>query len=163
MREVVFDGRIVRLELVDGRYEVVKHADSVAVLVTDGRRVLGVRQWRVAIETETWEIPAGLVDPGETPAQAAARELAEEVGLTGRLEPLTSCYASPGFTDERLWLFAAKDLREHRLPADDDEELTPAWRDALDVWRSVARGDEVSSASTLLGLAHLLGSRGELG
>jgi len=162
VREVVFDGRIVRLELVDGRYEVVRHADSVAVLVTDGRRVLGVRQWRVAVEQETWEIPAGLVDPGETPHEAAARELAEEVGLAGNLELVTSCYASPGFTDERLWLFAATDVSEYRLPADDDEDLTPAWRDALDVWRAVARGEEVSSATTLLALAHLLGSWGEL-
>lgn len=163
MREVVFDGRIVRLEILDGRYEVVRHADSVAVLVADGRRVLGVRQHRVAIDGSTWEIPAGLVDPGEEPAQAAARELAEEVGLTGTLTPVTSFYVSPGFTDERLWLFTASELREHRLEADDDEDLTPEWRDALDVWRSVARGDEASSASTLMALAHLLGSRGELG
>lgn len=162
MREVVYDGRIVKLELVDGRYEVVGHADSVAVLVANGRNVLGVRQHRVAIGASTWEIPAGLVDPGEDPAQAAARELAEEVGLAGVLTPMTSFYVSPGFTDERLWLFTASELREHRLQGDDDEDLTPEWRDALDVWRSVARGDEVSSASTLMALAYLLGSRGEL-
>lgn len=163
MREVVFDGRIVKLELLDGRYEVVRHADSVAVLVAEGRKVLGVRQRRVAIGETTWEIPAGLVDPGEDPAQAAVRELAEEVGLTGRLTHITSFYVSPGFTDERLWLFAASDLKEHKLAGDEDEDLTPEWRDALDVWRSVARGEEVSSASTLMALAHLLGSRGELG
>ncbi len=163
MREVVFDGRIVKLELVDGHYEVVRHADSVAVLVTDGRLVLGVRQWRVAIGRDTWEIPAGLVDPGEEPAEAAVRELAEEVGLAGELRQLTSFYVSPGFTDERLWLFEAGELHEHRLPQDDDEDLTPEWRDASDVWRSVSRGEEVSSASTLLALTYLLGVRGELG
>ncbi len=162
MREVVYAGRIVTLEKLDGRYEVVRHADSVAVLVADGRRVLGVRQHRVAIGAATWELPAGLVDPGESPEEAAGRELSEEVGLAGSLRLLTSCFLSPGFMDERLYLFAASDLREERREGDDDEDLEPEWRDALDVWQAVAAGRETTSASTLLGLCHLLGSRGEL-
>jgi len=159
---VIYAGRIVTLERLEGRWEVVRHADSVAVLVTEGRRVLGVRQRRVAVGRDTWEVPAGLVDPGETPAEAAARELAEEVGLTGELTPLTSCYLSPGFTDERAHLFRAVDTAPLRLQGDDDEELEPEWRDALEVWRAVAAGDEATSATTLLALAYLLGSRGEL-
>lgn len=162
MRETIYAGRIVTLEVLDGRYEVVRHADAVAVLVADGRRVLGVRQRRVAVASDTWEIPAGLIDPGETPDQAARRELAEEVGLTGRLDAVASFYVSPGFTDERTYLFRATELSEHRLDGDDDEDLTPEWRDALEVWQAVANGDEVTSASTMLALAHLLGARGEL-
>jgi ADP-ribose pyrophosphatase len=162
VREVIHAGRIVTLERLDGRYEVVRHADSVAVLVAEGRRVLGVRQRRVAIGRVTWEVPAGLVEPGETPAEAAARELAEEVGLTGELTPLTSCYVSPGFTDERAHLFRAEGTSPLRLQGDDDEDLEPEWRDALEAWRAVAAGDEVTSATTLLALAVLLGARGEL-
>ncbi len=162
MREVVFAGRIVTLERLDGRYEVVRHADSVAVLVAEGRRVLGVRQPRVAVGASTWEVPAGLVEPGETPAEAAARELAEEVGLTGELTPITSCYVSPGFTDELAHLFRAQGTAPMSLPADEDEDLEPEWRDALEVWRAVQAGEEVTSATTLLALAVLLGARGEL-
>ena len=162
MRDVIYAGRIVTLEKLEGRWEVVRHADSVAVLVADGRRVLGVRQHRVAVGHETWEVPAGLVDPGETPAQAAARELAEEVGLEGPLEPVASCYLSPGFTDERSYLFRALDTAPRQLAPDADEALTPEWRDALDVWRAVQRGEEVTSATTLLALCHLLAGRGEL-
>mgnify|MGYP000843840910 CR=1 FL=1 len=162
MREVVFQGRIVTVEKLDGHWEVARHAPSVAVLVTDGRLVLGVRQHRVAIGKDTWEVPAGIVEPGETPEEAAARELAEEVGLTGELTFLNSFYVSPGFTDEVTHLFRAENTSELRIPSDDDEDLEPEWRDALTVWRAVRRGEEATSAPTLLALSLFLGERGEL-
>jgi len=162
VRDVIYTGRVVTLERLDGRWEVVRHPSSVAVLVADGRQVLGVRQRRVAVGRDTWEVPAGLIDPGETPEEAAARELAEEVGLTGELTPLTSFFISPGFTDERTYLFRAYDTSELRIEGDDDEDLEPEWRDALEVWRRVAAGEEVTSAPTMLALALLLGERGEL-
>ena len=148
MRELLFSGKIVKLVVVDDHWEIVEHADSVAVLVTRGRQVLGVRQQRVAVGEATWEIPAGLVEPGESPIEAAARELAEEVQLGGTLLPVVSFYSSPGFTDERVYLFTLQDAHEARGQQDDGEDLELEWRDALEVWRAVAGGEERTSSTT---------------
>jgi 8-oxo-dGTP pyrophosphatase MutT (NUDIX family) len=163
VRETIYEGTIVTLEVEDGFWEIVRHADAVAVLAVDeGGRVLGVRQERRAIASETWEIPAGLIDAGETPAQAAARELAEEAQLTGTLRELISFYVSPGFTDERVHLFVASDLRPQggRSP-DAGEVVHVEWRDPLETWRAVAAGALATSGVTLLGLRHLLALRGD--
>lgn len=123
--------------------------------------MLGVRQLRRALGTVTWEIPAGLIDAGETPAEAAARELAEEVGLAGTLQPIASFYASPGFTDEKIYLFHATDCRPASGVRDDDEEdLQLEWRDAREVWRSLAAGSEDTSGVTALAVRHLLAGLG---
>ncbi|MEW6281537.1 MAG: NUDIX hydrolase, partial [Candidatus Eremiobacterota bacterium] len=113
--QILFEGRIVRLELLevelpDGsrdRREIVRHADAVcaAVLTSQGQVVL-VRQYRKALERAILEIPAGLMNPGEEPDAAVRRELAEEIGfLSGRVEYRLPCYASPGFCDERMHLY----------------------------------------------------------
>ena len=162
MRREIYKGRIVTLVTLDDHWEVVEHADAVAVLVTDGRKVLGVWQQRPAVGHATWEIPAGLIDPGEDPPTAAARELAEEVKLAGDLTLIASLYASPGFTDERVYLFEASGtLPEHGYAADESEDLELAWRDALDVWRSLSAGEEVTSGVTALAVRHHLGNLGE--
>lgn len=164
MRDEIYRGRIVTLAILDGRWEVVEHADAVAVLVTRGRSVLGVRQVRRAVGHDTWEIPAGLIDPGETPEIAAARELAEETGLRGSLRLLTRLYASPGFTDETVHLFEATDVapvpEEDARPLDEHEELTLEWRDAHDLWQAVADGRETTSGVTLLAVRHVLARHG---
>jgi 8-oxo-dGTP pyrophosphatase MutT (NUDIX family) len=159
-RELLHKGRIVDLVRLDGRWEVAEHQASVAVLVLEGRQVLGVRQERPAIGRRTWELPAGLIDPGESPEQAARRELAEEVGLGGRLELLTSMYTSPGFTDELLHLFEAHDLEPAHAQADEDEELELAWLDVRSAWEGVRSGSIATSAPTLVGLAFALARLG---
>ena len=74
---------------------------------------------------------------------------------------VTSLYASPGFTDERVYLFAASSTRpELGHAADDSEDLRAEWRDALDVWRALATGDEVTSGVTALALRHHLAELG---
>lgn len=158
--EVLFRGHIVTLEIQDGKWEIARHASAVAVLVSDGPKILGVRQYRRAVATHTWEIPAGLIDPGESPEAAAARELAEEAQLSGTLELITSAYASPGFTDEKIHLYQATDCRPAFADGDDDEELELEWRDALEVWRAVAAGEEQTSYITLLAVRHLLARLG---
>ena len=157
----VFRGRIVELVVLDDRWEVVRHADAVAVLASDADgRVLGGRQHRPAVDATTWELPAGLIDPGERPEQAAARELAEEAQLAGTLRPLAAGYVSPGFTDERVHLFEATDLRPAPGRPDDGEELTLSWLDPADAWARAARGEFATSMVTLLGLRHALARRG---
>lgn len=159
MSRTHFEGKIITVKVLEDRWEVVEHAPSVAVLVVRDGLVLGVRQRRPAIDRETWELPAGLVDPGEEPAQAAARELAEETGLGGTLILVTRFWTSPGFTDERIWLYRAQDLEAVEAQPDPGEDLTVDWRDPAAVWDAAARGDLDTSAVTLLGIRHLLAGR----
>lgn len=114
----VYDGRVVRLDVLDVRLEdgspavreIVRHAPAVAVLprLPDGTFLL-VRQFRKAMEAEVVELCAGLNEPGEAPEAAARRELREETGCTAeRLVHLGTIYSSPGYTDEVIDLFYAE-------------------------------------------------------
>jgi 8-oxo-dGTP pyrophosphatase MutT (NUDIX family) len=107
----VFRGRLVSVEVREGRYrEIVHHPGSCAVVALVGDEVLLVRQYRDAVECEMLEIPAGTRDvEGEGAADCAARELVEETGHRAvRIEALASIHASPGFLDERVDLFLAE-------------------------------------------------------
>ena len=91
----------------------VRHSGAVAVVaIDDGGNVVLVRQYRHPVRAVLWELPAGLLDvEGEEPALAAARELAEEANLVaGSIEPLISIRTSPGYSDERIQIFLARDL-----------------------------------------------------
>ncbi|MDE0099136.1 MAG: NUDIX hydrolase [Truepera sp.] len=160
MRELLYRGTILDLIRLEGRWEVVDHPAAVIVLAMESGCVLGVTQHRPAINKETWELPAGLIDPGETPAQAAARELAEETRLAGELSPLTRMYSSPGFSNEELYLFEATQLHRTEGEQDESESITVAWREPAKVWSSVAEGRIVTSAPTLVGLLVALGRSG---
>ncbi|THF88916.1 NUDIX hydrolase [Deinococcus sp. KSM4-11] len=148
--KVIYDGHIVRLELLDGKWEIVRHADAVAVLaLNDAGEMLLVRQERRAVGAFTVEAPAGLVDAGEDAAAAARRELQEEAGLDGDMEMLTHFYASPGFCDEALTVFHATNLRESKLPHDDDEDIEVLWMKPQAVLDGLRSGTLVGSASTV--------------
>ena len=162
MREVLYDGRIVRLVILDGKWETVEHASAVAVLITRGQQVLGVKQQRPAVGRTTWEIPAGLIDPGEEPEAAARRETAEEGQLGGRLEFVTRFFVSPSFTNEEVFLYELHDPQPAAGSPDADERLTPEWRDALEVWQAVRAGEVATSGVTVLALQHLLARSGAL-
>ena len=108
----VYDGKVVNLRvdtLRDGEgrihdAEVVEHAEAVAVIVRPRpSEMLLVRQYRRPLGREHWEIVAGSMDPGESPEEAAARELREETGYRAhRVERLWSAYTAPGFCEELL-------------------------------------------------------------
>jgi ADP-ribose pyrophosphatase len=112
-----FDGRFLRVRVDavrlpsgrEGVREVLVHPGSVAVLpVTAGGEILLVRQRRYAVGEALTEIPAGMLDPGEDPATAAARELLEETGhVAATWREVTAFYPSAGYTSERLTLFLA--------------------------------------------------------
>lgn len=123
--------------------EVVDHADAVAAVVLDDRRrVLLVRQYRHPVGDFLWELPAGLLDDGEKPLDAARRELAEETGVQARQwEHLVDLHPSPGMSGERVSIFLA--LEPGAAPGgrdtDADEELEQEWvafDEALDRVRS---------------------------
>ena len=138
---------------VRARREVVRHRGSVALLpVHDDGRVALIRQYRYAVDQELWELPAGRIDAGETPEQAARRELEEETGLRPeRLERVSFFYATPGFCDEALHLFRATGLvaGEARPEADERIDLHAL---TLDQARALIERGEVRDAKTLVAL-----------
>ena len=152
-QEVLFRGRLITVGRMPGGWESVVKAPAVCVLAIRDGQVLGVEQPRPVIGTNTWELPAGIIDPQETALQAAHRELAEETQLDGELELLTQFWSSPGFTNEHTSLFLARDLRPATATPDEHEQITVSWRDLAELEQAVRSGSLVSSASTAVGLA----------
>ena len=148
--ETIYDGHILKLERLDGRWEVIRHADAVALLVLNEQgEMLCVRQQRRAVDAVTLEVPAGLIDPGESPEQAARRELQEEAGFDADVTLLSRFYASPGFSNELLYLFRAENLRESRLPMDDDEDIEVVWHRPAEVLEGLRDGHLTGAATTV--------------
>jgi ADP-ribose pyrophosphatase len=124
--------RIKRAGREPAQVEIVRHGRSVGILaMPDENTILLVRQYRHATGGWIWELPAGGVDPGETAAEAAARECQEELGLiAGRLEPLGELYALPGYCTELMTFFRATALHEPgpedaAAHQDEDEDIEP--------------------------------------
>jgi ADP-ribose pyrophosphatase len=131
---LVYQGRVVRLRvdtvrLPGGRKttrEIVEHDDCVAVVALDADgRVLLVKQFRKAVAAELLEIPAGGIDPGESPEAAVRREMQEETGYLPRsIERLGGFYSAPGYATEYLYLYLATDLIPSQLFAEDTEGIS---------------------------------------
>jgi ADP-ribose diphosphatase len=132
----VYSGRIISVDVDQVRFpngtigelEMVRHpgASAVVPLLDGGKdpRVLLIRQYRYAADGYVYEIPAGRLDPGETPESCASRELREETGYTAAsFRQLTTIYTTPGFTDERIHLFVAEGLRFGSSEREVDEFL----------------------------------------
>ena len=141
--------------------DIVRHPGASAVVpFVSQDEVLLLRQYRYATGGTLWEVPAGKLDPDEDPLTCAHRELEEEAGCrAGRMEPLGAMWASPGFTDEKIHLFAAFDLTPvpQRLEPDEVIELERMPFDrALDlIWSG--RLVDAKSQLALLKAARLVG------
>ncbi|MBM3498382.1 MAG: NUDIX hydrolase [Armatimonadetes bacterium] len=130
---VVHRGRKIRVRLDrvrlpqggEGTQDVIEHPGAVAVVpLSAPGRVLLIRQWRHAVGRWLLEIPAGTLEPGETPVGCARREVQEETGREpGAIEPLVTFYTTPGFTDELMYGFVARDLRSAPAQGDPDEVI----------------------------------------
>lgn len=162
--QTVFEGRLInvrvdQIELSGGRTasrEVVDHPGAVVMAAVDGEGcVYLVWQYRHAIAQRLLELPAGKLEPGEEPLLAAQRELAEEVGLEARLwTSLGTFFSSPGFADERLHAFLARDLTPVDSHPDDDEDLTVVRYDLSDLFANLHMVEDAKTLAVLCLLRH---------
>jgi ADP-ribose pyrophosphatase len=159
--ETVYGGKVFRIEsltvrLPDGRTagrDVLRHNGGACVVPLDAEgNVHLVRQYRVAIAQETLEIPAGKLEPREDPLACATRELREETGLVaGRIEPLSTIHTTPGYSDEKLFLYLATDLVQGESCADEGEFVSVEVHSLADCLRMVDDGT-IMDSKTVVGL-----------
>ena len=133
--------------------EVVHHHGSAVILpVFDDGTVALVRQYRHPAVRYLLEAPAGSLDDGERPEDGAARELQEELGLTaGRLEKLSEFFVSPGFCEEKMWVFLATELTEGAQNPEEDE-LLDVVRLPIDEALEMISSSEIQDAKTIIAL-----------
>ena len=162
---VVFNSRTFSVEQSRRRFPngrehditVVRHVPSVVIVpLADDGRVILIRQYRASVDRELWELPAGSVNPGESPEEAAARECEEEIGWVPRsVERIRGLYPAPGFCDEELIFFRATRLgppapNSTRRP-DEDEDIEARPFAIGDAKAMVAKG-EIVDLKTAYGL-----------
>ena len=165
----VHDGRIVKLDLEEVHLpngnvvtlEIVRHRGAAAVVpVDDDGRVVLIRQYRHATKGYLLEVPAGTLDPGETPEACALREVEEETGLrAAHLDPLGFIWTTPGFTDERIWLYRATGLTPTAAAHESDEIITVE-RLPLDEAVRRALAGEITDAKSVCALLRASNRRG---
>jgi 8-oxo-dGTP pyrophosphatase MutT (NUDIX family) len=155
-----------RVGLADGTVthrEIVEIADAVCIVpVDDDGNILLVRQYRKAVEAALLEVPAGAMEPGETPIACAKRELREETGFdAGSFQALGEFWLAPGYTNELMYAFLATKLRADALPADFDERIEVermSVHEAVEMARS-GRMHDAKSIAALLMAERLLDTR----
>jgi len=157
----LFKGRVVELSvdtvrLPNGQVcdlEMIHHPGAAAVVpVDDEQRVVLIRQYRYATGGFVLEVPAGKLDGGEPPETCARREVLEETGYRpGRLEAMGWIWTTPGFTNERIWLFLATGLLQDRQDLQVDEVLTVERLPLEEAVERAARG-EITDAKSVCAL-----------
>lgn len=169
----VYTGRVLNLDIdtvrfpdgTVGELEIIRHSGASAVVpfVSDPAgpdpQLLLIRQYRYAAGGYVYEIPAGRLDPGEDPLTCAHRELREETGCTaGRMERLFTMFTTPGFTDERIYIYLAVGLTHGAVDREADEflevETMPLSRALL-----MIEAGEIQDGKTALGILYTAGYR----
>ncbi len=169
----IFEGKIITLQvdtvrLPDGKTatrEVVRHPGAVAVLALHDGKMLVVDQFRQPMGRCEVEIPAGKLEPGEDPMEAARRELEEETGYRcGDIKLLQSFYTSPGFADEIIHLYVTQDLEIGEMSPDEDEFLELSEITLEEAYLYIKEG-RISDAKTIMAVYawHLFTLTGEFG
>lgn len=159
--QMMYDGRIIKVykdnvELADGKKsfrEVVRHSGGVVILaIKDYDKILLVKQYRYPIGETVLELPAGKLEKGEDPFEAAKRELEEETGYcANKWTDLGYINTSPGFSDEKLYLYLAQDLEYTHCHPDEGEIIQAFEYKYDDVLKMIDNG-EINDAKTICGL-----------
>jgi ADP-ribose pyrophosphatase len=160
-QEIVFNGSHVKLRVDrviepsghEATREIVVHPGAVCIVArpTDSEVIL-IRQYRHSTGGELLEIPAGGLDPGEAPLDAARRELEEETGfLAANVVERGSFWTTPGFTTEYMWLFEATGLTKTQTNPDEDEVIETEVVKVADALRMIEDG-RIQDAKSILGL-----------
>ena len=150
-----------RVDFPDGGhtyFDIVKHPGGAVIAAINERdEICLLKQWRHAIQQFIWELPAGCLEPNEAPLTTAQRELEEEAGVTaGEWRELGKVTTSPGFSNEILYFFEARQISEGTLKLDDAEQLEAHWL-PLSTVRQMALDGEIIDAKTLAVLFRLGG------
>ena len=167
--ERVFEGKVFAVErdrvtLAHGRevtLDVVRHPKSVVLVpIPEPGHVTLVRQFRYPVHAALWELPAGSVDQGESPEQAARRECHEEIGkVPSTIVRLAAMYPTPGYCDEEMVFFRLSGLEEPTEPAalDEDEDLEVKVFELREVREMIRRG-EIVDMKTVVGVGLITSS-----
>lgn len=162
-RNVIYRGKVINLRCDEvllpggnrGKREVVEHRGGACVLCVKEGKVVLVRQFRYAYGEELLELPAGKLDSGEEPICAARRELEEETGLIAKkLTHLFTLYPSPGYSNEKIYIYRAEEVEEGRQHLDEDEFLKVVYLPLEEVYEKIARG-EIKDSKTLSALLYV--------
>lgn len=161
----VFSVRADELRYADGsqhQVDVVEHAASLAIVATPTpNQVVLVRQYRHAVGSTLWEIPAGTAEPGEAPLDGAKRELLEETGYAAaRMRSIGSVWMTPGFCSEIMHFFHAQGLTAGEPALDEDERIEVACFTIQAARRLLSEG--TADAKTMLALFCLQSGEDEL-
>src|SRR6476469_1680683 len=162
--ERVYDGKVFdvdrdKVRMPNGRtvtVDVVRHPKSVVLIpVPEPGHVVLIRQYRYAVNAFLWELPAGSVDEGETPEQAARRECHEEIGrVPATIVRLAAMFPTPGYCDEEMVFFRVSSLEEPTEAAalDEDEDIEARTFELREARDMIRRG-EITDMKTVAGLA----------
>jgi ADP-ribose pyrophosphatase len=131
---------------------IVQHPGSAVMMAVDTRkRILLVRQYRLPARAYLWELPAGRLDKGETPLQAARRELIEETGYRAKhWKKLVTFYPSPGYVAEKMTIFLATGLTAGEATPMDDERIETRWFTSAEIEQAIRSG-KIVDGKTMLG------------
>ena len=138
--------------------DIIHHPGGVGILLIHENKLLLVQQMRPAINQKTIEIPAGKLEYGEDPYEAGMRELNEETGFTAKdLKLIVSMVSTPGFCDEKIWIYEAIDpsIAKVKLDCDPDEDIETLWID-LDTAQQWIKDGKIIDAKTILAIQHAL-------
>lgn len=124
-RRLWIEKRTIRLPQGTEQEKIIVHpSNAVAILPIQGNRCKLLKQYRYAIDQYIFEAPAGTMEPGEDPQNTAGRELIEETGFTAKtIIPKGFIYTTPGYTDEKIFLFEARGLSPSDEYGKDEDEI----------------------------------------
>ncbi len=159
-KKYIYEGKILKLRcddalLPDGKpckREIVEHSGGACALYVEEGKALFVRQYRYAYGESIYEIPAGKLEKGEDPKLAAARELEEEAGIRAdALEHLFTVYPTPGYTDEKIYIYEATGGKRTQTHLDEGEFLDVEYIPLERVKEMLKKG-EIRDGKTIIAL-----------